>query len=173
MSEAIPEPPLPTGVPPDVTPPVTPRGYALVNSYETVQVLSPTTQIDVLYCTIQAQPSGVIASKPIPLEDVADGSAVTALSDFAAAIEQVMIDGRVIAGVGDQTIDAAGLIADNVAFTVQYKDSTHAPYGVTALATVPVALLAAPSGSLVTDAPAQVKAIIDTAYTNLKAAAGG
>ena len=148
-------------------------GYALVGSYETVQVLSPTTINDVVYCTIKTQPSGVVASLPINKTLFDAGQSGDELRAFAQAIETVMSDPRVIAGAGSQSIDDSGLLADNVTFTVQYVDPVHAPNGATALATVPVYAL---NYSNMSSAGAQentVNTIIDGVYANLKAAAGG
>ena len=148
-------------------------GYSLVGSYETVQVLSPTTINDVVYCTIKTHPSGVIASLPINKTLFDAGQSGVELRAFAQAIEQTMNDPRVIAAAGSQSIDDSGLLADNVTFTVQYVDPVHAPNGATALATVPVYAL---NFSNLSSAGAQegtVNTTIDGVYANLKAAAGG
>lgn len=147
--------------------------YALEGSYSTVQVLSPTLVNPVVYCTIQTQPSGVIASMPVPESVFNAGNAATDLTDFANAIEQIMSDTRVIAGVGSQTIDPTGLLSDNVVFTVEYTSATTAPSGVTAEAVVGVGLLNFADALIGTTLLGDVEAIIDTTYTNLQNAAGG
>jgi hypothetical protein len=155
------------------TPSPTAAPYSLVGSYSTVQVLSPTLINPVVYCTIQTHPSGVIAAMPVSEAVFNGGPSGFVLSEFAKAIEQVMSDPRVTAGVGSQSIDDSGLLTDSVLFTVEYTDPVLAPNGATAQATVPVKMLATPDpnkgGMPVPDAIT----IIDGVYANLKAAAGG
>jgi len=146
--------------------------YALVGSYSTVQVLSPTTVNAVVYCTISTNPSGVIASKPVQESVFNANMAVSDLSEFAAAIEQIMADTRVIAGVGSQTIDTNGLLSDNVVFTVQYVSSSTPAAGVTAEATVNVNLLNFTDAQIGTVLLEQVDAIITDTYNSLQSAAG-
>ena len=69
--------------------------YALLASESTVQVLSPTLTNDVVYCTIHTQPSGVIASMPVPKLAFDANSAKPELTAFANAIEQIMAAPRV------------------------------------------------------------------------------
>lgn len=147
--------------------------YALVNSYSTVQVLSATQVVDVVYCTIKTSPSGVTASVPVQQKVFDDGAAGPQLGNLSSAIETLMGYGHVVAGVGSQTIDQSGLIADNVVFTVEYTDSVHAPNGATADATIPVASLDFSDALIGRTLLADAKATIDGVYANLKAAAGG
>lgn len=147
--------------------------YSLVGSYATVQVLSPTLVNDVVYCTIQTQPSRVIASIPVQETTFDQGQAGPQLTNFAQAIEQIMTDPRVIAATGSQSIDSSGLLADNVVFTVQYIDPVHAPNGATADATVGVAQLDFSDSTIGRTLQSGVMAVIDGVYANLKAAAGG
>ena len=147
--------------------------YSLVGSYSTVQVLSPTLINDVVYCTIQTQPSGAIVSMPVQQAAFDAGASGVELTNFAQAVEYVMTDPRVIAGVGSQTIGDTGLLADYVVFTVQYTDPVHAPNGATALASVGVGLLDFSDATIGNTLRADVIRIIDGVYANLKAAAGG
>lgn len=168
--------PSPAGGGADTTPPApapSTGSYSLVGSYQTVQVLSPTLIQNVVYCTIQTQPSGVIAALPVPETAFDGGTSGTMLGEFAAAIESVMEDSRVIAGTGSQTIDDAGLLTDNVIFTVQYIDPVRAPNGATAQATVGVGQLVSMSLGGGVHTQVGVQGIIDAVYANLQAAAGG
>ena len=147
-------------------------GYSLIGSYSTVQVLSPTVVNPIEYCTVQTTPSGVIASIPVDETEFQVMGTGPILQAFSEAIETTMADSRVIAGVGSQTIDTNGLLADNVTFTVQYTSASTPASGVTAEAVVPVQLLnfsEEPRDQL--NAP-QVQAIIDGVYANLQNAAG-
>ena len=147
--------------------------YALVGSYSTVQVLSPTLVNDIVYCTIQTQPHNVIASIPVQQSVFDQGQSGVQLTNFAQAIEYVMTDPRVIAGVGSQTIGDTGLLADYVVFTVQFIDQALAPNGATALASVGVGSLDFSEALIGQTLRASVIGIIDAVYANLKAAAGG
>ena len=175
MSSLSPDPTSPADAAPLTT--TSPRtdapSFLLVGSYETVQVLSPTLVNDVVYCTIQTQPHNVTASLPVTKTVFDSGQAGPELAAFARSIERVMDDPRVIAGVGSQTIDDSGLLADNVVFTVQYIDPVLAPNGATALATVGVGLLNQQFTPHQGTASDPVTAIIDGVYANLKAAASG
>jgi hypothetical protein len=147
--------------------------YSLRGSYSTVQVLSPTLVNPVVYCTISTVPSGVIASMPIQEEIFNGGGGGPELTAFGNAIEQVMADDRVVAGVGEQIIDQSGLLADNVVFTVQYVSAVTAPTGVTAEAIVPVASLNFEDAEIGRVLAASVDSIITGVYNNLASTAGG
>lgn len=148
-------------------------GYVLLGSYPTVQVLSPSLINDVVYCTIQTQPSHVVASIPVQEDVFNQGAAGSELSNFAQGIEAVMALPHVTAAVGDQTIDQSGLIADNVVFTVTYTDPVNAPYGATAQVLIGARRLDFTDALIGRTLLAGVTADIDAAYANLKAAAGG
>src|SRR6185437_14196132 len=94
--------------------------YALLSTYSTVQVLSPQLTRPVVQCTISTSPSGVIASMAIDQGVFDAGATSPELEAFANAIEQIMARTEVVAAVGGQSIDANGLISDNVVFTVSY-----------------------------------------------------
>lgn len=147
--------------------------YSLIGSYATVQVISSTLVLRIQYCTIQTEPSKVIASIAIAEADFKGGTANVLLGDFADAIETIMNHPEVIAGVGSQTIDENGLLEDNVVFTVQYVGPTTPASGVTTEAVVPVGLLNFTDGAIGALLLQQVDAIIAAAYNALKAAAGG
>lgn len=147
--------------------------YTLLSSYSTVQVLSSTLVNDVVYCTIQTSPSNVVASLPVQADVFTAGGAGPELTNFAEAIEEAMSHIYVIAGVGRQTIDASGLLADTVVFTVQYPNTATAPTGVTAEAVVPVGLLNYSDAEIGRVLEQQVHDIINAAYASLANAAGG
>lgn len=148
-------------------------GYSLQGSYSTVQVLSPTLINPIVYCTIQTTPSGVIASIPVQEDVFKAGGSGPELTNFANAIEQIMSHPEVIAGIGSQTLDTNGLLADFVTFTVQYVGPTTAKQGVTAEADVPVGMLNFTDGQIGALLLEEVDAIIAAAYNSLASAAGG
>lgn len=147
--------------------------YSLIASYSTVQVLSPTVVNDVVYCTIRTTPSGVIASLPIEQSFFAAHGTPEQLLSFAEAIEEIMASGHVIAGTGTQSIDANGLLADQVVFTVEYVPAGSTPTSITAEATVPVDDLRDPRATTSGGGIIAAQAIVDGVYADLQAAASG
>lgn len=147
--------------------------YTLLASYTTVQVLAPTLVSDVVYCTIQTSPSSVIASMPLDAITFNAGDSATLLGYFADNIETIMSQGKAIAGQGVQTIDANGLLQDQVSFTVQYVKAGSSATSVTAEALVPVGLLGGGGDSFSSTLLAEAEAIITAVYDNLQSAAAG
>jgi hypothetical protein len=148
-------------------------GYALLSAESTVQVLAPTVSNPVVYCTIQTQPSGVIASKPVQESTFDAQQANVDLGIFADSIEQIMAYPHVISGTGQQGIDTNGLLTDNVAFTVEYVPAGSTPTSITAEAVVPIGKLDFEDALIGQTLLGQVEAIIDKTYANLQAAASG
>jgi hypothetical protein len=153
---------------------LTVAAFAIVGSYPTVQVISPTLVLDIQYTTIQTSPSGVIASLPLAKADFDAGTAGPLLTDYANNIELLMRQPHVIAGRGEQALDANGYLEDNVVFTVQYVPASSSASSVTADAVVPTGLLTeggdpAFERILIQEA----EAIIAAAYSSLVSLAGG
>jgi hypothetical protein len=147
--------------------------YALLASESTVQVLSPTLTNDVVYCTILTQPSGVIASMPVPKIAFDSSSARPELTAFANAIEQIMARPEVVAATGEQTIDHNGLLADNVTFTVQYTPPGTTPTSITADVVIRVAELNFEDELIGRTLLEDVLAKIQATYAQLEASASG
>jgi hypothetical protein len=148
-------------------------GYGLLGSYSTVQVLSPTVLNDVVYCTIQTDPSNVIASMPVQQGTFDNAEANVDLGNFADAIEQIMALDEIIAGVGVQSIDTNGLLADNVEFTVQYTPPGSVGTSLTAEVLIPVLQLNFTDAEIGRALLSQVEAQIQVVSDNLQAAAAG
>lgn len=147
--------------------------YSIAGSYSTVQVVTPTLTQPIQYTTIQTQPSGVIASLPLDKGEFDKGEVGPQLQAFADAVEEIMQRTEVIAGIGSQTIDPNGLLADYVVFTVQYSGAGAASTGVTAEADVPVGMLNFTDGAIGGLLLQEVDAIIQAAYNSLASAAAG
>lgn len=147
--------------------------YSLKASYSTVQVLSPTLTQDVVYCTIQTVPSNVVASISVSQTAFSNNGANEELTAFADGIEQIMTSANVNAASGGQTIDASGLLADNVVFIVDYEPPGSSGTSITAEATVPVGLLSQSDPAIAEVTMQEADAIINGVYANLKNAAGG
>ena len=147
--------------------------YAIVGSYTTVQVITPSLTQPIQYTTIQTQPSSVIAAIALDKIDFDAGTSGPLIQGFADAIEVIMARPEVIAGIGTQQLDANGLLADFVTFTVQYVGPNTAPSGVTAEADVPVDLISTvETFGGHTNLPAAI-AIITATYDALQTLAGG
>lgn len=147
--------------------------YSLLASVSTVQVLSPTIVNDIFYCTVQTSPSNVIASIPVSAAAFNSNGAAQELTGFADNIETLIGRGDVIAGTGVQTLDANGLLQDQVSFTVQYVPPGTGTSNITAEALVPVGLLSQTDPAIDVTVLAEAEAIITQVYDSLKSAAGG
>lgn len=147
--------------------------YSLLASESTVQVLSPTVTNDVVYCTIQTTKSSVIASMPVSAVSFNLNQSAEELTAFADNIETIIGRGHVIAGQGAQTLDANGLLQDQVSFTVQYVPAGTTPTNITAEALVPVGLLSQSDPAINQVVLAEAEAIVTAVYNSLKSAAGG
>lgn len=147
--------------------------YSIQGSYSTVQVITPSLVQPIQYTTIQTQPSGVVASIALDQLEFQAGTSAPLLIAFADAIEQIMANPVVIAGIGTQQLDPNGLLADYVTFTVQYTGAGAAGSGVTAEADVPVGMLNFTDGAIGALLLSEVDAIITKAYDALASAAAG
>lgn len=138
-----------------------------------MQVLSPTTVNDVVYCTIATHPSNVVASMPIDQQFFAADTTSNQLLKFAEAIEAIMGSGHVIGGIGAQSIDVNGLLQDQVVFTVQYVPPDAGSTSITAEAVVPVDYLRDPRVTTSGGGLLLAQQIVDKVYASLQNAAGG
>jgi len=148
-------------------------GYAVLTSESTVQVLSPTFSNPVEYVTLQTTPSGVIASMPVQKDVFDAGGGGTDLGIFADAIEEIMALPHVVSAAGEQTLDDHGLLADNVAFTVEYTPPGTTNTSITTDVLIRAAELNFTDGQIGVTLRADVEAQLDKAYANLKAMAAG
>ena len=148
--------------------------YILLASETTVQVLSPTVVTDVLYCTIQTQPSNAVVSITIPYGTDPFTNTSGRLQLLNNAVEEVLALDHVTAAVGSQTLDANGLLVDNVTFTVEYFPPANQGTSITADAVVPVSVLVAnQSGPSYQADISGAEAIIDPVYDGLVSISGG
>lgn len=147
--------------------------YSLLASNSTVQVLSPTIVNDAVFCTIQTRPSGIIASMTVSQAAFDAGEAGPELTAFADGIEAIVGRGHIVGGSGTQTIDPSGLLADQVAFVVEYVPPGTANTSITADALVPVGLLSQSDPAIAEVVLGEAEAIIAKVYNNLKNAASG
>lgn len=95
--------------------------YDLLTTNSSVQVLSPTLTQPVIDATVKSKPSGVIFDYWIDETTWKAGEGPVLLENVAAGVEHIMASEPVIAGVGSQQLDAGGLLAQFVTFTVAYQ----------------------------------------------------
>lgn len=147
--------------------------YALLASYSTVQVLSSQVVNDVVYCTIQTNPSQAIASLPVSRTAFDQNQAVEELTAFANNIETLIGRGHVTTAAGVQSIDPSGLLQDVVQFTVEYVPAGASTSSITATADVPANMLSVSDPAIDRVLLAEAEAIIDAVYASLQSAASG
>ena len=95
--------------------------YQLVSSQSSIQVLSPTVVQDVVVVTIQTIPHRVTASIWLTQREWDDGLAPATLEGFATNIETIMDSPKVVGASGGQSLDASGLLASEIVFTVGFQ----------------------------------------------------
>lgn len=118
-------------------------GYTLQSSYDTVQVLSSTSAIDALFCTIVTSGSGSIVNRTLPKSAFDAGGGSGALESLATAVDEAISGGLAIFAVGTQGVDDAGLIFDAVTFTVEYTPPSGSLGPITTTVEIPVDVLTA------------------------------
>lgn len=149
-----------------------PAHYNLVTTQSSIQVISPTTVLDIVVATIQTKPSGVIFDYWLAKADFDEATAATILDAVAAGVEQIMSTQPVSAAVGSPQLDRSGLQAEIITFTVAYQT----PGSVFPPATIDVEVPASDFGQDTLDGHnaglEDATAKIARAYARLKAAAG-
>jgi hypothetical protein len=121
------------------------KAYVTTGSFQTVKVLSQNQVIDVEAIGIQTIPSNVRCTVPIPLAAFRAGNADTYLSMVAELIESLIASNpnagqSLVSGAsGSQNIDAAGLLAYYINFTVSYTPLTGQQGTFSEVVTLPVA----------------------------------
>lgn len=117
-------------------------GVQLLSSDPTVQVIGQLTT-DALFCTFVSTPSGSILNRTVGQVDFQSGAGNALLVSLSDAVESVLGEGIATAAVGTQAIDASGLLADQVQFTVTYVPPYNTPGRIQGVVTVPVNVLTA------------------------------
>lgn len=147
--------------------------YRLLDSYDTVQVLSPTTAVDAIYCTIQTSGHGAVVQRTVPKTEFEADRGDGILASLATAVDQVLDGGLAVAAQGTQDVDNAGLLYDGVVFTVEYLPPFATAGPLTTTVTVPVNVLTADTqfGSFLTGGSAQDR--LQAAYQRLVALSEG
>jgi hypothetical protein len=147
--------------------------YSLISSYDTVQVLSATTAVDVIYCTIVTSGSNSVVQRTVPKTEFSQDQGEGILSSLADAVDNAISGGLATSAVGTQGVDDSGLIYDAVIFTVTYTPSRPTAGPLTTTVTIPVDILTADTsfGGFITGGSASDR--LDAAYQSLVKLAGG
>lgn len=147
--------------------------YTLVTSQSSIQVLSPTSVIDVVVITIQTKPHGVILDYWVSKTAWDEGDAGPLLTLVAGGVETIMSEQPVSSAVGSTQLDSNGLLSQFVTFTVAYQVPGSPTGPATVDVDVPVTDFG--QGMIQNKNPGLDHAVslIQDAYTKLKDAAGG
>lgn len=148
-------------------------GYVLKSSYDTVQVLSATSAVDVIYCTIVTDGSGSVVQEAITKHEFEANQGAGELNTLADAVDGAISGGLATFAVGTQGVDASGLIFDAVTFTVEYvpPQPTFAP--ITTTVEIPVGVLTLDPAIALHITGGNTTERLQAAYDKLKTLAGG
>jgi hypothetical protein len=92
--------------------------FTVVAQRRTVQPLANGTVQDVVEITARALPSGVVFTRVIPFVRWAEQSVAEALAPIADNIDAIMAHYPIVSAAPYQEIDASGLVANGIEFTV-------------------------------------------------------
>lgn len=112
--------------------------YSLLASESTVHVLSTTDVIDAVRATIQSPSHGVIASSIVPETIWGTTAGSDQLQQVAFDVDWLIDNTAAIAAIGNQSIDANGLLQQVVTFTVGYTPAGSTAPPLTATVDVPM-----------------------------------
>ena len=147
--------------------------YTLLNSTDTVQVFGPDLVSEAIVCTILSGPSGSQLVRTVPDAEFQADNGQGLLSSLSDAVEGILQAGVATGAVGNQRVDASGLLADYVDFTVTYRPSTPIPGEIQAVVSIPVDVITADTafGSFLSGGSATDQ--IQATYDKLAAMATG
>lgn len=148
--------------------------YDLLASESTVHVLSTSDVIDAVRATIQSPSHGIVASSIVPAEVWGKTAGTQQLAQVAFDVDWLIDHTAATAGIGNTAIDANGLLAQVVTFTVAYTPAGSTMPPVTSTVDVPMPWLEQliPAGG--TSVGLQnAQALIDAEEAKLKTMAGG
>ena len=147
--------------------------YDLLASQSSIQVLSPTLTQPVVDATLRTKPHGVIFEYWLDKADWDAGTAPALLEAVCGGVEHIMASEPVISGVGGAQLDASGLLAQYITFTVAYTPPGSTTPPLTVDVDVPVTDFGQDAIAGENFGLADAAAIIQDAYSKLVAAAAG
>lgn len=143
------------------------NSYSVVAQSPDVQVLGPTSVMDVQRVTIRTRPSGALLEYPVPAIIWPDAGGAQILESLAAGVEQMIAEGLAVSAAYVNDLDASGLLVDYVEFTVQLRDAAGHLLPQTTTARVPEELFIAGTDPFAFGLIGDAVAILQTAYDNL------
>ena len=147
--------------------------YDLLTSSSSIQVLSPTLTQPIVDVTMQTKPHGVIMDYWVDQDAWDAGTAPAILEAVAGGVEHIMHSEPVIAAIGSQQLDANGLLAQYVTFTVAYQVPGSNAGPATVEVDVPVGDFGQDTIAGENFGLADASTLIQDAYSKLKALAAG
>lgn len=94
--------------------------FYVINSFRTVQVMSPTVVLDVQYATCATIPNQLGFAYAVPLDAWKAGDAGGLLDVIAGQLEGIYSGGQISASSPIQDIDQNGLLSDTIDVVVKY-----------------------------------------------------
>lgn len=147
--------------------------YDIKATIPTIQVLSPTLVQQVMDCTLQSIPSGVIFDYWVDRAVWDAGDAPPLLEMVAGNVEHILSATAAISGVGSQQLDKNGLLDQFVTFTVAATAPGGTPDALTTDVDVPMHDLDQETFAGENFGLTAAEALITAAYNLLVAAAAG
>lgn len=115
--------------------------YYVIDSYKSIQVLSPTTVSDVQYVTIATIPTQITLTYPMEYAVWKKGPPYDQLNAMAQELENLVTNYHVVAGSAVQDLDANGLLVDYVDLIVEYVQPTAGLPPLQGTVSIPVSLI--------------------------------
>lgn len=112
--------------------------FYAVTSYQTIQVGTGNTSQDVEYVICSTIPTGIGFAYPIPLATWKQDRGVQVLEPMAVELENLAAHNNVVGGDAAQSIDATGLIADEVDLIVELDRTAQGRQPLQGTVTVPM-----------------------------------
>jgi hypothetical protein len=112
--------------------------YTVVSQRRTVQVLSQTQVADVEEVGFITHPTGIYSQREVPIQAWQTDGAGPWIGTLADAIEGLISGGLATGAVFVQDVDASGLIADFMDFTVSYTPPGGIGLPMTSIVRVPI-----------------------------------
>jgi len=112
--------------------------YDLLATSSTIQVLSPTLVEPVVDCTLQTKPTGIVFDYWVDKATWDAGDAVPLLESVSQHAEHIIEATAAIAGTGSQHLDANGLLAQSIIYTVAATPPGGTPDSLTIEVEIPI-----------------------------------
>jgi hypothetical protein len=115
--------------------------YNLLATEDTVHVLSTQDVVDAVRATLETPTHGVVASSIVPKTVWGTAAGIHQLNQVAFDVDYIIDHTAATAAIGNQSIDANGLLQQVVTFTVAYTPPGSTQPPLTTTVDVPMPLL--------------------------------